>query len=68
MTLRSLVAAAVVLAACHASPPAPQSFGLPAATPASLGFDSAALGGWPHVAGQVDSAYPGAVVLIGRHG
>ncbi len=69
MTPRSLVAAAVVLAACHTSPPAPLSFGLPHATPASLGFDSVALSGVAaYVAAQVDSAYPGAVVAVGRHG
>jgi CubicO group peptidase (beta-lactamase class C family) len=68
MTLRTLVAAAV-LAACHASPPAPQSLGLPHASPASLGFDSTALARVAaYVAGQVDSAYPGAVVAVGRHG
>ena len=68
MTPRTLVAAAV-LAACHTSPPAPQSLGLPHASPASLGFDSAALARVAaYVGGQVDSAYPGAVVAVGRHG
>lgn len=68
MTPRTLIAAAV-LAACHTSPPAPRSLGLPHASPASLGFDSAALARVAaHVAGQVDSAYPGAVVAVGRHG
>ena len=68
MTPRTLVAAAV-LAACHTSPPAPQNLGLPHASPASLGFDSAALARVAaYVAGQVDSAYPGAVVAVGRHG
>jgi CubicO group peptidase (beta-lactamase class C family) len=69
MTPRSLVAAAAVLAACHTSLPAPQSLGLPHATPASLGFDSVALSGVAaYVASQVDGAYPGAVVVVGRHG
>jgi CubicO group peptidase (beta-lactamase class C family) len=69
MMPRSLVVAAALLAACHTSPPAPQNLGLPHATPASLGFDSAALARVAaYVTGQVDSAYPGAVVAVGRHG
>jgi len=46
-------------AACHATLPAPES----------LGFDGAALARvTSYVASQVDSAYPGAVVAVGRHG
>jgi CubicO group peptidase (beta-lactamase class C family) len=61
--------AAVLVAACHVSPPAPESPGLPLAAPGVLGFDSGGLARVrDYVASQVDSAYPGAVVAVGRHG
>lgn len=63
------IAAGALALACHTAPPAPQSPGLPLASPAALGFDSAALAGVrDYLASQVDSAYPGAVVAVGRHG
>ena len=60
------------LAACRATPPAvpePVSTGIPPASPASLGFDSTILDSvtW-YLATQVDSAFPGATVAVGRHG
>jgi CubicO group peptidase (beta-lactamase class C family) len=61
--------ATLALAACHAGIPAPAHRDIPAALPESLGFDAVRL---DHVkeylASQVDSAYPGAVVAVGRHG
>lgn len=60
---------AAALAACHTGPPAPAR-GPIVLTPAeSLGFDSARLATVAdYVASQVDSAYPGGVVAVGRHG
>ena len=59
----------VVVGACHAGTPAPAHRDLPAALPESLGFDPARLDRVKeYVASQVDSAYPGAVVAVGRHG
>jgi CubicO group peptidase (beta-lactamase class C family) len=61
--------AAVILAACHTSPPAPASQAIPIAPAESLGFDSTRLAAVAaFVASQADSAYPGAVVAVGRHG
>ncbi len=61
--------AMAVLAACHTSPPAPTSPPIPVAPAESLGFDSTRLAAVAaFVASQVDSAYPGAVVAVGRHG
>ena len=67
-------ALAAVAAACHATAPAPpvpaRSAGIPAAAPASLGFDSTRLAAVvAYLRAQVDSgAFPGAVVAVGRHG
>jgi CubicO group peptidase (beta-lactamase class C family) len=61
--------AAAFLAACHTSPPAPAREPIALAPAESLGFDGAKLAGVAdYVASQVDSAYPGAVVAVGRHG
>ncbi len=61
--------AAALLVACHTRPPAPQPEPIPLAPAASLGFDSARLAAVAsYIASQVDSAYPGAVVAVGRHG
>lgn len=69
MTISRWVVAVALCAACHTTPPAPVSAGLPLAPPATLGFDSAALARVAdYVSSQVDSAYPGAVVVVGRHG
>lgn len=69
MSARAWLVTAAVTAACHTAPPAPESGGLPLASPAVLGFDSAALARVrAYVASQVDTAYPGAVVAVGRHG
>jgi len=66
---RVALAAAFVVASCHTSPPAPQREPIQVAAAASLGFDSAGLAAVAsYVASQVDSAYPGAVVAVGRHG
>lgn len=67
---RALLATVILLAACHpAGPPLPVSVGLPAAPPAALGFDSVALDSVTrYLRTQVDSAFPGAVVAVGRHG
>lgn len=68
MTRVSLVAALLV-AACHPSPPAPAPGAIALAPLDSLGFDSAGLAAVSsYVSSQVDSAYPGAVVAVGRHG
>jgi beta-N-acetylhexosaminidase len=67
-TVRCTVTALVV-AACHAGTPAPENRAIPAALPESVGFDAARLDRVKeYVASQVDSAYPGAVVAVGRHG
>jgi CubicO group peptidase (beta-lactamase class C family) len=67
-TLRHTITAAL-LAACHAGTPAPAQRDIPAAIPESLGFDGTRLDRVrEYVASQVDSAYPGAVVAVGRHG
>jgi CubicO group peptidase (beta-lactamase class C family) len=61
--------ATLALAACHAGTPAPAHRDIPAALPESLGFDAARLDRVKeYLASQVDSAYPGAVVAVGRHG
>jgi CubicO group peptidase (beta-lactamase class C family) len=61
--------ATVAFAACHAGTPAPAHRAIPAALPESLGFDAARLDRVKeYLASQVDSAYPGAVVAVGRHG
>jgi len=64
--------AAAVVSACHGAPPAPPapvSTGIPAAPPATLGFDSVALDSVvAYLRTQVDSAFPGATVAVGRHG
>jgi beta-N-acetylhexosaminidase len=60
---------ALVVAACHAGTPAPANRAIPAALPESVGFDAARLDRVKeYLASQVDSAYPGAVVAVGRHG
>ena len=68
---RALLGVAL-LAACHAAAPAPApvpSAGLPLVTPESLGFDSTRLDSVViYLRTQVDSAFPGAVVAVGRHG
>ena len=61
--------AAFLVAGCHAGTPAPASSPIPAALPESLGFDAARLDRVKdYLASQVDSAFPGAVVAVGRHG
>lgn len=65
--------AALILAgavACRAPTiPEPVSTGIPPASPASLGFDSVLLDSVRlYLRTQVDSAFPGATVAIGRHG
>lgn len=68
---RLSAALAVSLAACHSALPAPAPAPAPpaAVTAQSLGFDSVKLAAVAaYVASQVDSAYPGAVVAVGRHG
>ena len=61
--------ATLALAACHAGAPAPAHRAIPAALPESVGFDAARLDQVKeYLASQVDSAYPGAVVAVGRHG
>ena len=68
MTLGCTIVAAII-AACHTAPPAPANRRIPAALPESLGFDPARLDRVKeYVASQVDSAYPSAVVAVGRHG
>src|SRR3989454_7261161 len=66
-------ALAALAAACHATAPAPAvpaSAGIPAAAPATLGFDSTRLAAVvAYLREEVDSgAFPGAVVAVGRHG
>jgi beta-N-acetylhexosaminidase len=75
-----LALAALLVAACHstAAPPAPPSpapaspasdASLVAASPAALGFDSTRLDSVVlYLHSQVDSAFPSAVVAVGRHG
>jgi beta-N-acetylhexosaminidase len=59
----------LLLVACHPGTPAPENRPIPAALPESLGFDAARLDRvQEYLASQVDSAYPGAVVAVGRHG
>jgi len=67
---RALAGILALTAACRAGgPPIPVSAGLPLASPASLGFDSVALdSATAYLRSQVDSAYPGAVLAVGRHG
>ncbi len=71
---RFLVATAAALVACHAAPPSalPPSPPAPRTTvpsPAALGFDSAGLAlVTDYLRSQVDSAFPSAVVTVGRHG
>lgn len=68
LTIRCTIIA-VLVGACHTAPPAPANRPIPAALPESLGFDGAKLDRVKsYVASQVDSAYPGAVVAVGRHG
>jgi CubicO group peptidase (beta-lactamase class C family) len=63
------LSAAALLAACRASPAAPVAPPTTIAPAADLGFDSARLATVAaYVASQVDSAYPGAVLAVGRHG
>ena len=68
---RRLVVLAGVVAACHPAPPTPT----PAWTPVpaielkATGFDPARLDSvTAYLRTQVDSAFPGAVVAVGRHG
>jgi CubicO group peptidase (beta-lactamase class C family) len=69
VSTRLVVRTAALLAACHSSVPAPISPPAPVAAAAELGFDSTRLATVAaYVASQVDSAYPGAVVAVGRHG
>jgi len=66
---RLLLAATALLAACHTTPSTPRLATIPLAPAESLGFDSAGLAAVAaYVASQVESAYPGAVVAVGRHG
>lgn len=59
----------LLLVACRAGTPALENRPIPAALPESLGFDAARLDRvQEYLASQVDSAYPGAVVAVGRHG
>jgi len=59
----------LALTACHAGTPAPALRTMPAALPESLGLDAVRLDRVKeYLASQVDSAYPGAVVAVGRHG
>lgn len=63
-----------LVAACHTAPPPPLSPPPRAplstvAAPAALGFDSAGLAlVTDYLRSQVDSAFPSAVVAVGRHG
>ncbi len=70
MRPRGFLVAALV-AACHAAPasvPAPAA-AAPAVAPTALGFDSIRLDSVrSYLRTQVDSAFPGAVVAVGRHG
>ncbi|HSD32487.1 MAG TPA: serine hydrolase domain-containing protein [Gemmatimonadales bacterium] len=69
MSSRWVACAAVLLAACHSRVPASISPPVPVAAAAELGFDSTRLAAVAaYVASQVDSAFPGAVVAVGRHG
>ena len=75
MTVRAALAVVWVgglVAACRgvAPPPLPVSAAIPAAAPASLGFDSTRLAGaLGYLRAEVDSgAFPGAVLAVGRHG
>ena len=69
--MRRTVVMALALA-CRAAAPAPApvpSAGLPLVTPESLGLDSTRLDSVvAYLRTQVDSAFPGAVVAVGRHG
>ena len=66
---RAAVAAALWVAACHASPSVPLPEATALAPAESLGFDSARLSMVvAYVASQVDSSFPGAVLAVGRHG
>ena len=72
MTVRAALTLAVLTAGCRgsAAPPVPVSAGIPAAPPASLGFDSTRLAGAVgYLRAAADSgAFPGAVLAVGRHG
>jgi CubicO group peptidase (beta-lactamase class C family) len=69
IAVRRVALVAALAAACHTGPPAPQPGSIDFTAAASLGFDSAGLAAVAsYVASQVDSAYPGAVVAVGRHG
>lgn len=69
MSSRRVVVVAALLAACHSRVPAPISPPAPVAAAAQLGFDSSRLTAVAaYVASQVDSAFPGAVIAVGRHG
>ena len=75
MTVRAALAVVWVgglAGACRgvAAPPPPVSAAIPAAAPASLGFDSTRLAGvLAYLRAEVDSgAFPGAVLAVGRHG
>lgn len=58
-----------VLTACRTAAPLPTPVTAAVAVPESLGFDAAALGRvTEYLRTQVDSAFPGAVVAVGRHG
>ncbi|OLC06034.1 MAG: hypothetical protein AUH42_06420 [Gemmatimonadetes bacterium 13_1_40CM_70_11] len=61
----------MLVAACHTAPPvpSPDSAGVAPASPAALGFDSIRLDSVTvYLRSQVDSAFPSAVVAVGRHG
>ena len=70
MRARALVALAALAVACHTAAPLPASVGIPAAPPATLGFDSTRLAQVAaYLGAAVDSgAFPGAVLAVGRHG
>ncbi len=71
--MRRAIFSLALVAACHAAAPAPlpapSLVVIPRATPESLGFDSTRLDSVvTYLRTQVDSAFPGAVVAVGRHG
>ena len=69
MRARRLGVALALLGACRTAPPVPVAASLPVAPATALGFDSTRLAAAAaYVGSQVDSAYPGAVVAVGRHG
>jgi CubicO group peptidase (beta-lactamase class C family) len=72
LCFQRVIYAAALAVACHTSTLAPApapSADLPLVTPESEGFDSTRLDSVvTYLRTQVDSAFPGAVVAVGRHG